>query len=134
MAAPPPNKSRLPLYAGLIIAGAGGYYLYSAGGDPKVAQKKIEHDAARASSAVKSEIPGKGKEVQKKGEQWATEAGSKVDRTVHDAKAKLTETEAKAEQYRRETGKELGSKIDQFDKKVEEGASKAKSGVSGWFK
>ena len=39
---PPPNKSRLPLYLGLGVAIAGGYYLYSAGGDPKLAQKKIE--------------------------------------------------------------------------------------------
>ena len=35
-------KSRLPLMLGLTVAGAGGYYLYSAGGDPKVAEKKIE--------------------------------------------------------------------------------------------
>jgi len=27
---------------GIAGLGAGGYYLYSAGGDPKVAQKKIE--------------------------------------------------------------------------------------------
>ena len=30
------------LWGGVAVAGAGGYYLYSAGGDPKVAQKKIE--------------------------------------------------------------------------------------------
>jgi len=35
-------KSRLPLFLGLTVAGAGGYYLYSAGGNPKVAEKKIE--------------------------------------------------------------------------------------------
>jgi hypothetical protein len=28
--------------AGLALAGGAGYYLYSAGGDPKVAQKKME--------------------------------------------------------------------------------------------
>lgn len=27
---------------GLIIAGGAGYYLYSAGGDPKLAQKNLE--------------------------------------------------------------------------------------------
>lgn len=36
------SRSRLPLYLGLGVAGVGGYYLYSAGGDPKVAQKKAE--------------------------------------------------------------------------------------------
>jgi hypothetical protein len=35
-----PNR---PLVVGgLAIAGAAGYYLYSAGGDPKVAEKKFE--------------------------------------------------------------------------------------------
>ena len=36
------SRSRIPLIIGLTVAGAGGYYLYAAGGDPKVAQKKIE--------------------------------------------------------------------------------------------
>ena len=35
-------KSRIPLLLGLTVAGAGGYYLYAAGGDTKVAEKKIE--------------------------------------------------------------------------------------------
>ena len=30
------------LWGGVAVAGAGGYSLYSAGGDPKVAQKQIE--------------------------------------------------------------------------------------------
>ena len=35
--------SKKPIvWIGLGLAGAGGYYLYSAGGDPKVAQKNIE--------------------------------------------------------------------------------------------
>ena len=29
-------------FLGLAVAGGAGYYLYSAGGDPKVAQKKLE--------------------------------------------------------------------------------------------
>ena len=36
------SKSRLPLYLGLGVAAAGGYYLYAAGGDPKKATKKLE--------------------------------------------------------------------------------------------
>merc|ERR1712225_216091 len=35
--------------AGLALAGGAGYYLYSAGGDPKVAQKKMEADAHKLS-------------------------------------------------------------------------------------
>lgn len=33
---------KLFLYGGSAVAAGGAYYLYSAGGDPKVAQKKIE--------------------------------------------------------------------------------------------
>lgn len=35
-------RSRAPLILGLTAAGGVGYYLYSAGGSPKVAQKKVE--------------------------------------------------------------------------------------------
>ena len=44
------SKSRLPLYLGLGVASVGGYYLYSAGGDPKLAQKKAER--MRHASAI----------------------------------------------------------------------------------
>ena len=30
------------LLGGLLVAGAGGYYLYNAGGDPKVAEKQFQ--------------------------------------------------------------------------------------------
>lgn len=36
------SRSRLPLVLGLTAAGGVGYYLYSAGGDPKVAQRQAE--------------------------------------------------------------------------------------------
>jgi hypothetical protein len=35
-------KSQLPLAIGLTLAGGVGYYLYSAGGSPKAAEKKFE--------------------------------------------------------------------------------------------
>jgi len=35
-------KSRLPLYLGVTVAGGVGYYLYNAGGNPKVAEKQFE--------------------------------------------------------------------------------------------
>ncbi|KAI9759685.1 MAG: hypothetical protein M4579_002162 [Chaenotheca gracillima] len=133
MAGQGPPRSRLPLILGLAVASAGGYYLYTAGGDPKVAQKQVEHDAARASSAIKNDLPGREKEARKQGEAKAQEFGAKFDKTVDDARSKLGDAEAKANQYRKETGKDLQNKIDQADKKVEEGAAKAKSGVSGWF-
>ena len=51
-----------------------------------------------------------------------------------DAKSGLKDAEKKAEEYKQRTGKELNQAIDKFDKTVEDGAAKAKSGVSGWFK
>jgi hypothetical protein len=44
----------------------------------------ITGDISKASAKVKSEIPGRGKEVQKDAEKWASEAGSKVDSAVSD--------------------------------------------------
>jgi hypothetical protein len=35
-------KSQLPLLLGLTAAGGIGYYLYTAGGNPKVAEKQFE--------------------------------------------------------------------------------------------
>lgn len=35
-------RSRLPLIATLALGGAGGYYLYNAGGNPKIAEKQVE--------------------------------------------------------------------------------------------
>jgi len=86
---------------GLIVAGGAGYYLYSAGGDPRLAQKNFEGravrpsappppqltclataDAAKASAKVKSEAPGRAKEAEKQGEAIAQSAGSKFDSAV----------------------------------------------------
>ncbi|KAI9861561.1 MAG: hypothetical protein M1813_005171 [Trichoglossum hirsutum] len=130
---PPPNRSRLPLYLGLGVAAVGGYYLYSAGGDPKVAQKNIEHDATRASSALRSDVAGREREVKKTVEEKAQRAGSKIDSAIDDTRAKKNSVESKADQYRKDVGAELQQTIDQVDRKVEEGASKAKGGISSWF-
>jgi len=126
-------KSQLPLAIGLTLAGGVGYYLYSAGGSPKAAEKKFEADLAKASSKVKGELPGRGTEAKKTGEAWASEAGSKVDSAADKARAELARAEAKAEQYGKEAKKETMAKIDQFDKTVEKKAAEAKSGLSSWF-
>lgn len=36
------SKSRLPVYLGLGLAGAGGYYLYNSGGDANAAAEKAK--------------------------------------------------------------------------------------------
>ncbi|KAK2625308.1 hypothetical protein QTJ16_005677 [Diplocarpon rosae] len=122
-------KSRAPLFIGLAAAGGVGYYLYNAGGNPKVAEKQVEADLSRASAKVKSEIPGRSQEAQKEAEKWASQAGAKVDSAVATSKAELAKAEGKFDQYR----KEAGAKIDAADKKIENKAAEAKSGISSWF-
>lgn len=36
------SRTRAPLFLGLAAAGGVGYYLYGAGGNPKVAEKRFE--------------------------------------------------------------------------------------------
>ncbi|KAH9822794.1 hypothetical protein Tdes44962_MAKER04627 [Teratosphaeria destructans] len=124
-----------------------GYYLYNAGGDPKVAEKKAEGpfpDAAKLSREIKSHLPGAEKEVKKDSEVLAADAGRKFDQTVADAKSGLSKVDAKLETYRKDAEKSIeqsaheakiqaNAAIDKFDKSVTEGASKAKSGISSWF-
>lgn len=90
-------RSRIPLLLGLTAAGAGGYYLYAAGGDTKVAGKKVERksttvpmptltdvsvdDAATAEARMRGQNYS-AKEARKQGEEWAQIAGSKIDHTV----------------------------------------------------
>ncbi|TVY64303.1 hypothetical protein LSUE1_G006984 [Lachnellula suecica] len=126
-------RSRLPLYLGGAAAAGVGYYLYTAGGNPKVAEKQFETDLSKASAKIKSEVPGQTKKAQKEGEEWAAKAGAKVDSATEKARAELAKAEGKFDQYRKEAGTETMKKIDQADRKVEEGAAKAKSGISSWF-
>ncbi|KAG9603749.1 hypothetical protein KCU77_g1621, partial [Aureobasidium melanogenum] len=148
-------RSRLPLIAGLGAATFGGYYLYRAGGSPKVAEKEMEHDAARLSRSTKDELPGRAKELKTEAKVYGEQIGQKIDGAVKDAREKTREFDAKFEayradaeknidQYRKEANKEFNSAVDTFDKKVgdaaanakatvEANAEKAKSGFSSWF-
>ncbi|KAI9642914.1 hypothetical protein NHQ30_008648 [Ciborinia camelliae] len=134
------RNSRAPLYFGLAAAGGVGYYLYSAGGSPKVAEKQFESDISSASAKVKSELPGRETQAQKEAEKWGSEAGAKLDSTADKARAELAKAEGKfdqykkdADQYRKEAAQTTMKKIDDVDRKVEAEAAKAKSGISSWF-
>ncbi|KAF4630775.1 hypothetical protein G7Y89_g7360 [Cudoniella acicularis] len=126
-------KSRVPLYLGLGAAAGVGYYLYNAGGSPKVAEKQFESDVSKASAKIKSELPGRGTEIQKDAEKYGSEAGAKVDSLVDKAKADLAKAEGKFDQYRKDASKETLKKIDEVDRKIEEGAAKAKSDIKVAF-
>ncbi|KAF3490961.1 uncharacterized protein GIQ15_00478 [Arthroderma uncinatum] len=138
----PPNvpsvpKSRLPLWLGLAALGAGGYYLYSAGGDPKRATQKFESDASRALHGGK---PTSSTAAEKTGAQ----AGAKLDDaydSVRDTARKFDEGAVerakqgmdKLDKASHETAKDLSGKLESFDKAVEQKAAEAKSGLSSWL-
>ncbi|KAI5859721.1 hypothetical protein GGS23DRAFT_267309 [Durotheca rogersii] len=123
------SRSRLPLVLGLTAAGGIGYYLYSAGGDPKVAQKQAEADANR----FKSELPGRGDEIRRDAEKYGAQAGARVDDALSKAQAELRKATADAEAHARDAKAAALKKVDEFDKKIEDEASKARGGISSWF-
>ncbi|KAI1865872.1 uncharacterized protein JN550_008130 [Neoarthrinium moseri] len=104
------SKSKAPLLIGLTAAGGIGYYLYGAGGNATVAQKNAEADAHKLSAKVKSEIPGRANEAEKRAESYGAQAGAKFDSAASTLK-----------------------KVDEFDRKVEQKTAEAKSGISSWF-
>ncbi|KAI4229133.1 MAG: hypothetical protein L6R36_001090 [Xanthoria steineri] len=135
---------------GATIAVGGVYYLYSAGGNPTVAEKKFEHDVSAAGARLKGQDLSS-TEAQKKGEVLAKEAGATLDRTVDNVRAdirqadkvvtsKMHEAGSKVDQLKDEgtkafndTSKELKQTADSFDKKVNQKTSEAKSGISSWL-
>jgi len=129
---------------GLALAGGGAYYLYSAGGSPKLAEKKFEHDAASVSARLKGEIPGSEKQYKKAGEEAMEQVKSTARGINRDIKAEADRADAKFEQYRQdasrkfeelrhETGKSVNDAANKFDKTVEENAQKGKSWFSGFL-
>ncbi|KAF2403759.1 hypothetical protein EJ06DRAFT_546892 [Trichodelitschia bisporula] len=137
-------SGRVVKVAGGVAAAGAAYYLYQAGGNPKVAEKQVEHDAAKLSSRFKSDLPGAGKEAKTGIKLSAEEAGQKVDDWAASAKQTTRSTDAKLEgyragaekkidEYRKEVGKDLSSAVDKFDKTVEEKAAASKSWLGSWF-
>jgi len=137
-------SGRLVKVAGVGAAAGVGYYLYQAGGQPKVAEKKFEHDAARLSSKVRGELPGAEKEAKTGIKLTAEEAGAKFDSAAAQAKEQANKAEASISAYasdaqkklgdaRKEVGSNLMAGVDKFDKTVEKKAAETKGWLGGWF-
>ncbi|CAO2653162.1 Nn.00g025730.m01.CDS01 [Neocucurbitaria sp. VM-36] len=142
---------RIFTFGGIAAVGAGTYYLYSAGGDPKLAEKKFEHDAATAARKVKGDFPGRDKEAKKAGEEGyesvrataqqyadqakaeAKKAEQRFDAYSADAKKKFEEAKREAEREYQNAGKEVNAAANKFDKVVEEKAAKTQSWLGSWF-
>ncbi|KAL8931807.1 MAG: hypothetical protein Q9211_006718 [Gyalolechia sp. 1 TL-2023] len=147
--------SKRALQIGGATAAVGtAYYLYTAGGNPQVAEKQLEHDATAAGARLQGKDLS-AKEAQKKGELFAKEAGATLDRAVdsvrgevkqadrvittkmHEAGTKLDHLKddgsKSLDKAYKDTSKELQQTADNFDKKVTQKTSEAKSGISSWL-
>lgn len=127
-------KSRMPLYLGLAAAGAGGYYLYRAGGDPK----KVKNEANSDVDKAKSHFP-RAKDAEKLGEE--------IDEVVQVARERAKTNDGslgqhakegidKIDQIRHDAARSMGTSVDKLDRKIEEKASEAKNSlnsISSWF-
>ncbi|KAI4141910.1 MAG: hypothetical protein L6R39_005141 [Caloplaca ligustica] len=139
---------------GATVAVGTVYYLYSAGGNPKVAEKKLEHDMHAAGARLRGQDLSAG-EAEKKGEVLAKEVGASLDRTVdsvrgeirqadkvitakmHEAGSKLDHLKddavKNAEAAYKDSSKELKQEVDQFDKTVTRKTAEAKTGIASWL-
>ncbi|KAL8918276.1 MAG: hypothetical protein Q9208_007444 [Pyrenodesmia sp. 3 TL-2023] len=147
------NRRALQIGGGAIVAG-GAYYLYSAGGNPSVAEKKLEHDMSAAGARLRGQDLSS-QEAQKKGEVLAKEAGAALDRTVDTVRgeikqadkvitAKMHEAGSKLDHLKedgtktveaayKDTAKDLKQTTDNFDKTVTKKTAEAKSGIASWL-
>ncbi|KIH94210.1 hypothetical protein SPBR_06251 [Sporothrix brasiliensis 5110] len=123
------SRSRTPLYLGIAAAGGIGYYLYSAGGNPKVAEKKFESDL----QSVRNRAGGNTNQFRTDIDKYGAEAGAKVDSAINKVQTEYNRAAADVGKKAEETRSNVNKSIDAFDKKVEDAAAKTKNGVSGWF-
>ncbi|KAF4977172.1 hypothetical protein FZEAL_6280 [Fusarium zealandicum] len=127
------SRSKTPLVLGGGLAAGIGYYLYSAGGNTKVAEKKFESDAHRAAAEVRSHLPGRSTDAESGLKGYGQAAGAKVDNAVAEADRQAGVARNNVESYAKDAKAEAMKAVDKFDSKVEEEAAKAKGGVSSWF-
>ncbi|KAI9037634.1 uncharacterized protein KD926_000120 [Aspergillus affinis] len=137
------SKNRTGIYAALAVAGAGGYYLYRAGGDPNAAKEAIKHDADRA----RNQSPAVN-DAQRVGEQASADAQAQLqDAVILPKNAAVNKAQGiqsqasglahdgvnKLDEYRQDASSKVRSNVDKFDNAVEEKAAEAKGTLSGWF-
>ncbi|KAJ5943937.1 hypothetical protein N7516_004105 [Penicillium verrucosum] len=136
------SKNRVPLFLGLAAAGAGGYYLYSAGGDPSAAKHQMRIDAEKA----REKLPGT-QNAEKVGTDVGKEAGANIDDAIararaegkripelaQDGKEKLDELRDEAKAKFNTNREKVNSSVNHIDREVEQKAADAKGAVSGWL-
>ncbi|KAJ5468073.1 hypothetical protein N7475_005825 [Penicillium sp. IBT 31633x] len=136
------SKSRMPMYLGLAAAGAGGYYLYKAGGSPSEAKHQMQIDAEKAREKMPTSD-----NAEKYGKDLGKEAGANVDDAIararaegkrvpelaHEGKEKFDELRGEAKTKFNASLDKVNHGVDQVDRDIEKKAAEAKGAVSGWF-
>lgn len=98
-----------------------------------MAEKQFESDMHRAAANAKEVLPHRGAGAEQEGKKIGQETGAKLDDAVATAKGEYSKAKSEAEAYAKGAKAETIKKIDEFDRKVEDGAAKAKGGISSWF-
>ncbi|PTU17423.1 hypothetical protein P175DRAFT_0504715 [Aspergillus ochraceoroseus IBT 24754] len=118
------SGNRTGLYLGVAVAGAGAYYLYRAGGDPKAAKDAMKHDANKA----RNKVPGA-----EDAERARVETKLNLEEAGNNIRAKADDITAEGKKKLDELRQEGEEKMSQVRSEVEERADEAKSSLSGWF-
>ncbi|KAL4906153.1 hypothetical protein BDW74DRAFT_151401 [Aspergillus multicolor] len=144
MAAAP--KSRAGLYLGLGALGAGSYYFYRAGGDPKVAKEEVKYDINKARAKAPGTETG-----ERAGERAGLEANLNIDEAANQPVTKNTDLASQAHrkwddlsQAGKDQAAQAQKKLDDLSQagkdqahklshEAEQKAAEAKSTMSGWF-
>ncbi|KAL2143726.1 hypothetical protein VTI28DRAFT_10090 [Corynascus sepedonium] len=127
------SRSKAPLAIGLAAAGGVGYYLYSAGGSPRAAEKQFESDAHHVAAKIKGEVPHRSTDAEQQGRKVGQDIGAKVDSAVETVNRDISKAKSETESYAKAAKADALKKIDEFDRKVEDSAAKSKSYLSSWF-
>ncbi|KAL4913734.1 hypothetical protein BDW62DRAFT_205292 [Aspergillus aurantiobrunneus] len=126
MAAPP--KNRTGLYLGLGTLGAGAYYFYRAGGNPRAAKEEMKHDVNKA----RAKTP-RGESGERAGEKTGLETNLNLDEAANNPTTKNSDLTSQAQRKLDEMSQAGKDQATKLRGEAEEKASEAKSTVSGWF-
>ncbi|OJJ61002.1 hypothetical protein ASPSYDRAFT_29514 [Aspergillus sydowii CBS 593.65] len=141
MAAPP--KNRTGLYLGLGALGAGAYYFYRAGGDPKLAKEEMKYDMTKVRGKAPTGAPGSD-QAERAGEKAGLETNLNIDEAAYNPKTKDADLASQAQRKLDDLGQAGKDQAARLRDEAEQQASKlkneagdkaneAKSTVSGWF-
>ena len=95
--------------------------------------KSVRDRATSSSSTVKTDAEKYGAQAGAKLDSAVAQAQSEYNKATTQARDAATDAADKADAYGKDVRSQVNKSIDAFDKKVEDAASKTKSGVSSWF-